>query len=56
MSEIAPDSSLFLDPNINIINAISLIENYLRMNKDINNEHFLNQFSWTKAMKEIFYE
>jgi len=53
--EIAPDNSLFINPEININDAVKEIINYIKEDKIIDNSTYLSKFSWKKTMKEIFY-
>jgi len=53
--EIAPKNSLLLDPYIDIEIATKKILSYINKNIIIDNKDYLKNFSWKKAMKEIFY-
>jgi glycosyltransferase involved in cell wall biosynthesis len=53
--EIAPNNSLFIDPEINIQEGRIKIFNYLKEDIIIDNTDYLSKFSWKRTMKEIFY-
>ena len=52
--EIAPDNSLLLDPAGDVRELASKCYDYLNKKIYINNEQYLKQFSWEKAVEQIF--